>query len=239
MTGFPISRRNRRDILGFFKGSPLFSGAGLVSIFAQRLSASGELPAELIGAPSEAINIFDFRAVAKVALIGSLLFVIDGAFQGSILAQEEETTRFVPVVGELQRPSFRLRDLEGGSHSVSEWDGRVVLIDFWASWCIPCRKEMPAFNELRAKYLGQGFEVIGIAADKVENIERFLSEIKVDFPILFGDVFEVMGIAADYGNSYGGLPFNAFIDREGNIRYVQKPGEVTFEEAEEILKRLL
>ncbi len=52
-------------------------------------------------------------------------------------------------------------------------------------------------------------------------------------------MFDVMDISAEYGNSFGGLPFSAFIDREGNIRYTQKPGEVTFEEAEEILKRLL
>ena len=162
-----------------------------------------------------------------------------GVPQGLILAQGGETTRFVPVMTELKRPDFQLNDLGGSLHSIGEWDGRVLLIDFWASWCIPCRKEMPAFNELRAKYLGQDFEVIGVAADHAENVEKFLSEVQVDFPVLFGDVFEVMGISAGYGNNYCGLPFNVFIDRDGNVRYVQKPGEVTFEEAEEILKRLL
>ena len=73
----------------------------------------------------------------------------------------------------------------------------------------------------------------------VEKIREFLDEVPVDFPIVYGDMFDVMDISTEYGNSFGGLPFSAFIDRDGNVRYTQKPGEVTFEEAEEILKRLL
>ena len=85
----------------------------------------------------------------------------------------------------------------------------------------------------------QGFEVVGLAADEVEKVREFLDEVPVDFPIVYGDMFDVMDISTEYGNSFGGLPFSAFIDRDGNVRYTQKPGEVTFEEAEEILKRLL
>ena len=154
-------------------------------------------------------------------------------------AQDMDTERFAVATNAPQRPDFTLATVDGGSRSVSEWDGQVLLVDFWASWCIPCRKEMPAFNRLRAAYGDQGFEVVGLAADSLDKVVEFLDEVQVDFPIVYGDMFDVMDISAEYGNTFGGLPFSAFVDRDGNIRYVQKPGEVTFEEAEEILLRLL
>ena len=154
-------------------------------------------------------------------------------------AQDLDTERFSHVTNAPYRPDFTLSTVDGGTRSVSEWDGQVLLVDFWASWCIPCRKEMPAFNRLRAEYGERGFEVVGLGADSLDKVIEFLDEVPVDFPIVYGDIFDVMDISEAYGNTYGGLPFNAFVDREGIIRYVQKPGEVTFEEAEEILLRLL
>jgi len=172
-----------------------------------------------------------------LAIVGA--FVIAGLGVTSVIAQDLDTERFSAVDGELYRPGFTLTTIDGESRSAEEWDGQVVLVDFWASWCVPCREEMPAFNELRARYGDQGFDVVGLAADELEKVKEFLTEVQVDFPIVYGDLFDVMDISAEYGNSYGGLPYSAFIDRDGNIRYMQKPGEVTFEEAEEILKRLL
>ncbi len=154
-------------------------------------------------------------------------------------AQDLDTERFSYVTNAPSRPDFTLATVDGGSRSVSEWDGKVLLVDFWASWCIPCRKEMPAFNRLRAEYADRGFEVVGLGADSLDKVIEFLDEVPIDFPIVYGDLFDVMDISEAYGNTYGGLPFNAFVDRDGIIRYVQKPGEVTFEEAEEILLRLL
>jgi len=172
---------------------------------------------------------------ATVLWVGVVL-VIGGV---STTAQELDTERFEAVDGERYRPDFTLATIDGGSRSIEEWEGQVVLLDFWASWCIPCRREMPMFNELRAAYGDQGFEIVGLAADELEKVQQFLDEVQVDFPIAYGDMFDVMDLSAEYGNSFGGLPYSAFIDRDGNIRYTQRPGEVTFEEAEEILKRLL
>ena len=168
-------------------------------------------------------------------LAGVLLF----AAAATAGAQDQDTERFAAETEARYRPDFTLATIDGGSRSVAEWDGQVLLIDFWASWCIPCRREMPTFNALRAAYGHRGFEVVGLAADTLEKVREFVAEVPVDFPIVYGDMFDVMDISAEYGNTFGGLPYSAFVDRNGIIRYTQKPGEVTFEEAEEILQRLL
>ena len=172
----------------------------------------------------------------KAVFLGAVLLAI-GVVSAS--AQDLDTDHFEAVDKGVHRPDFTLATVDGDFRSIEEWDGQVLLIDFWASWCIPCRKEMPMFNALRATYRDQGFEVVGLAADEVEKVRKFLNEVQVDFPIVYGDVFDVMDLSAEYGNSFGGLPFSAFIDRDGHIRYTQKPGELTFEAAEKILKRLL
>ena len=177
----------------------------------------------------------------------SLLWHKAGFFWAALLAigvvsasaQDLDTEHFEAVDKDIRRPDFTLATIDGDFRSIEEWDGQVLLIDFWTSWCIPCRKEMPMFNALRATYRDQGFEVVGLAADEVEKVREFLDEVQVDFPIVYGDVFDVMDLSAEYGNSFGGLPFSAFIDRDGHIRYTQKPGELTLEAAEKILKRLL
>ncbi len=182
----------------------------------------------------------------KNKILASSLMVIVGLVFGAgvILAQDgaaagETTARFDPVEGDVHRPDFTLTGMQGESRSIDEWDGNVLLVGFWASWCIPCRHEMPYFNELRAKYGDQGFEVLGVAADEVEKVAEFLEEVQVDFPVIYGELFDVMDLSAEYGNSIGGLPFSTFVDRDGNMRYTQKPGEMTYEEAEEVLLRLL
>lgn len=181
------------------------------------------------------------RNVLKWLIGFGLALLAVARFQPSLgqSSADTETARFIPAAEAKARPDFSLPDLAGGERAMSEWDGKVVLVDFWASWCVPCREEMPAFNALRAEYADQGFEVVGIAADDLDKVEEFIAQIPMDFPVVYGDVFDMMDLSNEFGNYYGGLPFNVFVDRDGMIRYLQKPGAVTYEEAEEILKRLL
>jgi len=155
-----------------------------------------------------------------------------------VLAQEQPAERF-RAVQQYERPAFTFNTVDNEPLSVDTWAGKVVLVDFWASWCVPCRQEMPDFNRLRAAYADQGFEIVAIAADDLDKVQKFLGEVPVNFPVVYGGVDEVMQISAQYGNNYGGLPFSAFIDRNGYVRYIQRPGLVTFESAEAILKTLL
>ena len=133
---------------------------------------------------------------------------------------------------------FALTDMDGLTRQSDEWSGKPLLVNFWATWCIPCRKEMPALMELHEKYADQGFEVIGIAADEGEKIAKFLEETPVSYPILYGEMTSIFDLSENYGNAIGVLPHTAFVDREGVVRHV-KVGEISHEEAEEMVLDIL
>jgi peroxiredoxin len=132
-----------------------------------------------------------------------------------------------------QRPDFSLPDLEGTPHSISEWDGKVLLINFWATWCPPCQKEIPGFIKVREQVGTERFEVIGIAIDDQKAVRDFVDRQTIPYPILHGER-EASRISVAYGNKLGGLPYSVLVDRQGVIRS-SKTGEF---EPPELLKQL-
>lgn len=135
------------------------------------------------------------------------------------------------------RPAFSLPDLDDQVRKIGEWDGKVVLLNFWAPWCPPCRREIPAFMKLTKKYHDQGLAVVGVTIDTEQNAQNFVDTNGVDYPILVGGEAGVH-IAKAYGNKVGALPYTVILDRQGHIRYKQG-GELSFEQAEAIIKPLL
>lgn len=116
-----------------------------------------------------------------------------------------------------QAPGFTLVDLNGKKVSLSDYKGRPVLVNFWATWCGPCRAEMPWFEELRKQYAGQGFEVLGLTDDADagrDAIEKAAKKIGVTYPILLTDEKQTVQKA------YGGLdvlPVSFYVDRNGVV----------------------
>lgn len=135
------------------------------------------------------------------------------------------------------RPAFSLPDLDNRVRKIAEWDGKVVLLNFWAPWCPPCRHEIPAFVDLAKKYGNEGLAVIGVTIDTEKNAQNFVDAYGVDYPILVGGDAGA-AIAKAYGNNVGALPYTVVIDRQGHIRYKQA-GELTFNAAEKVIKPLL
>ena len=135
------------------------------------------------------------------------------------------------------RPLFKLKDLEDKVRDVKEWDGQVLMINFWATWCPPCRREMPAFIELQEKYKDKGFTIIGIALDEKQAVIDFTDPMGMNYPILMAEQEGII-ISKAYGNNLGVLPFTVIIDRKGNIIHRQR-NELTFEQVEGMIKPLL
>lgn len=140
------------------------------------------------------------------------------------------------VIGQM-RPSFEIANTEGQLKNVSEWDGQVLLINFWATWCPPCKKEMPAFIELQEQYAEQGFKVIGIALDDLQSVQDFADTIGVNYPLLVAE-YDGIDLSRNYGNHVGALPFSAFVDRQGKIISTHM-GELSKAQVEEIIRPLL
>lgn len=119
-----------------------------------------------------------------------------------------------PAVSALWSLSFP--DPTGQPQSLAQWRGQIVVLNFWASWCAPCREEMPDFVELRAQHHAQGVEFIGIAVDNPNNVAEFLQKQPVNYPILIGEG-AAHSLARQLGNPSGALPYTIVLDRKGNI----------------------
>lgn len=115
--------------------------------------------------------------------------------------------------GELA-PGFSLPDLSGQERSLEEFKGQVVLLNFWATWCGPCRHEMPSLEALHRKYRDRGFTVLGLSLDTGgrDDIEPFLKKIPLSFPILLDNQFKV---SDRYG--FHRIPESVLLDRNGKI----------------------
>jgi thiol-disulfide isomerase/thioredoxin len=132
-----------------------------------------------------------------------------------------------------RRPDVTLADREGKLRSLSEWDGRPQIINFWATWCAPCRREIPMLNELAKDPALADFVLIGIAIDFREDVLRFLAETPIGYTVLIGEQ-DGLDASAAFGMRSLGLPYTAFIDRTGRIVTIHL-GELHRSQADVIL----
>ena len=114
------------------------------------------------------------------------------------------------------RPLFSLTDSAGVTRSIAEWDGRALIINFWATWCPPCRREIPLLNALRARHAAAGFEVVGVAVDFRDDVLRYMEGTPIDYPVLIGEQ-EGLDVVQAFGLGTLGFPFTVFTDTGGRI----------------------
>jgi thiol-disulfide isomerase/thioredoxin len=115
-----------------------------------------------------------------------------------------------------RRPNIALADRDGKLRRLSEWDGRPQVINFWATWCAPCRREIPMLNALSRDPALSEFAMIGIAVDFREDVLAFLGKTPIDYTVLIGEQ-DGLDAARAFGVESLGLPFTAFVDRAGRI----------------------
>lgn len=132
-----------------------------------------------------------------------------------------------------RRPEVTLADRDGKLRSLSEWDGRPQIINFWATWCAPCRREIPMLNELARDPALADFAVIGIAIDFREDVLRYLASTPIDYTVLIGEQ-DGLEAARAFGMESIGLPFTVFTDSQDRIVTVHV-GELHRAQADVIL----
>jgi thiol-disulfide isomerase/thioredoxin len=118
------------------------------------------------------------------------------------------------------RPDFTLFDTNGLEVSAGDFDGNVLLVNFWATWCSPCVEEMPMLSGLQQEYAGQGVKFLGIALDDAERARQFAADLSIQYPVLVGQA-DVVLTGRRFGNTTGMLPFSVLVDASGIIRWTR------------------
>jgi thiol-disulfide isomerase/thioredoxin len=127
-----------------------------------------------------------------------------------------QTTMATTTVEANTHPSFSLAGLDGAMHDSSEFDGRHRLLNFWATWCAPCRREIPLLKEFQAEQGDDGILIIGIAVDFMEEVQKYAEAAEFNYPILVGEM-DAMAVAEQSGLQFHALPFTMIVTRDGEF----------------------
>jgi thiol-disulfide isomerase/thioredoxin len=167
----------------------------------------------------------------RINLLLSLIFFINFIYLDELSPDQikkiEEVTQDVN-----KAPDFTLSSIQSfnneiidSSYTLSKMEDKVILINFWATWCGPCRLEIPDFNELYSKYNSRGFEILGVSiSDTKDALLNFLKAYKIDYPVLYGKQNEMQKMLSDYGGIYS-IPISILVDKNNQILRVY-PGAI-------------
>jgi len=140
------------------------------------------------------------------------------------------------LVGSI-RPEFKLDSNRGKSVTPADYAGKTLLINFWATWCSPCREEMPMLMDLQREHGPDGLQVVGIALDDAQTASNFVETFGITYPILLG-MEDVFTTSMAYGNEEGVLPYSVLVDKTGVVRW-QYAGIIKHEQISSLLSDLL
>jgi thiol-disulfide isomerase/thioredoxin len=149
-------------------------------------------------------------------------------------AEPPDATEAAPKVPEVL-PQFELADREGRKRRLGEWKGRPLMVNYWATWCAPCRREIPLLNDLRKQRSAQQLEIIGIAVDFREDVLKYAQETTISYPLLIGEEDGLEAVKA--AGMQPAFPFTIFADSQQRI-VALKVGELHQDEADLILDRV-
>ena len=130
-----------------------------------------------------------------------------------------------------------LPDPDGKDQALSQWSGKVLVVNFWATWCAPCREEMPMFMRFQRELGPKGLQFVGIAVDQPDKVKQFAGELQLNYPALIGG-YGAMELSKVMGNSVMALPFTVIVDREGRVAHTQL-GALKEAQLADILSKLL
>ena len=167
------------------------------------------------------------RRRALLLLTGVSACVIGGTIAWRHFAADADGSR-PPDQARAMLEAQTFKDAEGQPQPFAQWSGRVLVVNFWATWCAPCVEEMPALQRAQRDYENRGVTIVGVGIDSPANIREFRSRLGLDLPLLAaGAGGSDLGRAL--GNRAGALPFTVLVDRQGRIRQ-RKLGQIRSEE---------
>ena len=180
------------------------------------------------------------KTIVVFLIIAAVLSLAAGISLSMYFKQSAKTETAIiksdSIVGS-KRPDFSMADVEGEMHNISKFDGKVMIVNFWATWCPPCRREIPAFIALQEKYQSQGFVIVGVALDSQQAAIDYVDPMGINYPILVSET-EGIAVSQAYGNQLSVLPYTVVVDRKGIIRHAFAR-EITLAEAEKLIKPYL
>lgn len=165
----------------------------------------------------------------------TVLVAVVAAVAGYWLASHK-TPLAVPVTKAAPPLAWQLADLQGKPQSPSQYAGKLVLLNFWASWCSPCMNELPMLVKAQEKYAAQGLQILGPAMDDPEEVKKVVQRLKINYPVMVSDE-ALLSIMESYGNPTGGLPFTVWL-RDGEVLHTTF-GELKPEELSALLVKYL
>ena len=170
----------------------------------------------------------------RILLIG----LVSGAIGFGFYAQLPKPESIPPVAtAGTGLPALILPDLNGTLQAITQWQGKILVANYWATWCPPCREEMPAFSRLQTKYSSNGVQFVGISIDSAYKVREFQKATPVNYPLLIGNM-EAIESSVRLGNAAQALPFTAIFDRSGQLSSV-KLGRLSESDLEQRLQALL
>ncbi|WP_313954266.1 TlpA disulfide reductase family protein [Accumulibacter sp.] len=159
-----------------------------------------------------------FLIIGLLAVIVALLAGIYVGTQSSDTIQQSSPTPDAAVIARFFASS--LDDVDGKPFPFAQWQGKTLVVNFWATWCPPCREEMPAFSRLQSLYSAKGVQFVGIALDSAESVRSFSERYPVNYPLLIGGSRGV-DLAQQFGNSNLGLPYTVILGPGREVRLLQ------------------
>lgn len=146
--------------------------------------------------------------------LAGVVVVAGSAGMGVGVWRSETVARDHAAVEELF--ALTLADANGREQPLAQWRGRLLVVNFWATWCAPCVEEMPELQAVREEYRSRGVEIIGLGIDSAAKIRQFRDEHALTLPLLVAGL-EGSGLGARLGNTAGALPYTVLIDADGRV----------------------
>lgn len=171
-----------------------------------------------------------------VGLVAALIALAAGVYVGLESRQERSPEPSIAPAAIARLFATRLNDSAGQPQAFAQWQGKTLVINFWATWCPPCREEMPAFSRLQSKYAANGVQFVGIALDTAEQVTTFAQQSPVSYPLLIADSAGAE-LTRQLGNAQMALPYTLLLDAGGEVRFTRL-GRVSEQELERLLQKI-